>query len=185
MDVDQSSSSKRPRSTSSSPVSSSKKRAKNLLTDAEERKVIEKMKSYNFTISLYHVLAPLVLSVLAIELQSTGQRNCFITPPSYPDARNIVNEFSEVEMEQWKSGMRNGIENDDWYGLIMHRTYILNYQVILRYLIGTSERLQAPSQPAAMGLENRELIDEYTKKGLCWGLTKPSAVSYHCWVSYC
>ena len=133
MDVDQSSTSKRPRAASSSPVSFSKKRAKSLLTDAEVRKLNKNMKSCNFNKS-YHIdpelHIPLVLVVLAEELQSTGQKNCFITPPSYPDAQNIVNEFSEAEMEQWKSGIRKGIENDDWYGLIMHRTYILDYQVI-------------------------------------------------------
>ena len=83
-----------------------------------------------FTSSIRSNEPPIILQVLAQELQQTAQKNSFIPPPSILDAVDIVKEFSLEEMEQWESGVENGYKNNDWYDLITHRTYILDYQVI-------------------------------------------------------
>ena len=72
----------------------------------------------------------IILHLLAEELEHTAQKNSFISPLTFREAALIVDEFSEEEKEQWESGVENGYKNNDWYDLITHRTYILDYQVI-------------------------------------------------------
>ena len=132
MDVDQSSSSKRPHPSSFPPASSSKKREKDLLTDAEQTKLNKNMKlliSPSF-LSNHPAVISSILLILALQLQDTAQRNSFIPPPSPLEALDIVMEFSDEEKEQWGLGVQNGINNNDWSDLIRHREYILDYQVI-------------------------------------------------------
>jgi hypothetical protein len=39
-------------------------------------------------------------------------------------ATDTVKSFNTNELEEWETGVRNGVENHDWTGLIAHRTHI-------------------------------------------------------------
>ena len=62
--------------------------------------------------------------VLGSLLQFTSRKDEFIAPPTYPSIEDTVKGFSEEDLKEWKSCVRNGIDNNDWNGLINLRTYI-------------------------------------------------------------
>jgi hypothetical protein len=157
MDVDQPfSHSKRP-APSSPALSSSRKRQKKLLSGDEQKTFINTMKhNLSFISPFVHfkaddsrwsALLSFVLATLAGALQSTRMKDSFIPTPTLQDAAAIVDKFSEEELEQWKSDVRNGLENYNWYNLIAHRTYFSVYHIVRSHLIRSSDRLRAPSQP--------------------------------------
>jgi hypothetical protein len=57
-------------------------------------------------------------------------------------ARDIMDGFTEDEFEQWKAGVRGGLEKNDWIELITHSTYIFDYWMIGLYLITITAKLR-------------------------------------------
>jgi len=147
MDVDPptslpSSSKKRP--AASPPASSSAdKCAKLLLPDAQltalNHNMKGKSKSRKWQVflkeagddnSLWLDLLSEILSHLTAELAFTNMKGSVIASPNFERADDIVKSFNKDELEQWKVGMRNGVEKNNWIELIAHRTYISDYQII-------------------------------------------------------
>ena len=62
-----------------------------------------------------------ILMCLTLELASTNIKDDIITSPNIKDAQNIIQCFTEEERKQWDVGVRNGIQNNDWNELILHR----------------------------------------------------------------
>ena len=138
MDVDQLSTSSLKRPASSSPVvSSSKQREENLLTDDEITRLKKTMASFTtaatpaeFDDFRWTGMLVTIWMVLGSLLQFTSRKDEFISPPAYPSIEDTVKGFSEEELKEWKLCVRNGIDNNDWNGLINHRMYISDYQII-------------------------------------------------------
>jgi hypothetical protein len=80
--------------------------------------------------TLWRDLISDVLMHLLGELASTNMKGSMIASPNPERADDIVKSFNEAELEQWKVGMRNGVEKNNWIELIAHRTYISDYQII-------------------------------------------------------
>jgi hypothetical protein len=159
MDVDPSSSSKRP---APFPLASSsaEKRAKILLPDAQLIELSTKMKhkadrkKWQMMVkeaeaddSLWWDINLDVLIYLVQELASTSMKHSVIASPNAERANDIVKSFNEDELEQWKVGVRNGIERNDWTDLLVHRTYISDYQIIPSHLIVITAKLRIPKTP--------------------------------------
>jgi hypothetical protein len=161
MDVDPptsppSSSSKRP---AAFPLASSsaEKRAKILLPDAQLIELSAKMKhnadrkKWQMFVkeaeaddSLWWDILLDVFMYLVQELASTSMKHSVIAPER---ANDIVKSFNEDELEQWRVGVRNGVERNDWTGLLVHCTYISDYQIIRSHLIVTTAKLRIPKTP--------------------------------------
>jgi hypothetical protein len=88
-------------------------------------KLIDEATDEEWIVVFSHVLGELVS-----ELTKTELKNDIIAAPSSSEKFDIVRGFNEKEVEQWKVGVRNGVENDDWSTLIMHRTYISEYCMV-------------------------------------------------------
>jgi hypothetical protein len=72
--------------------------------------------------SLWLDLLSEILSRLTAELAFTNMKGSVIASPNFERADDIVKSFNEDELEQWKVGVRNGVEKNDWLDLIAHRT---------------------------------------------------------------
>jgi hypothetical protein len=131
--------SSRPKRPAASPPASSSadKRAKILLPDAQLTTLNDEMKkgshgqmwqlrlqSAENDESMLRVLLRDVLWYLTRELASTNMKGSVIVNLTLERANDIVRSFNEDELEQWKVGVRNGVEKNDWIDLIVHRTYI-------------------------------------------------------------
>jgi hypothetical protein len=134
-----SSSSKRP---AAFPLASSsaEKRPRIVLPDAQLTELSDNMKRnrkrWNILIkaaetddSLWWHIYSDVLSHLTQELASTDMKRDVIASPNPQGANNILMSFNEDELEQWKVGVLNGVEKDDWIDLILHRMYISGDQI--------------------------------------------------------
>lgn len=42
-------------------------------------------------------------------------------------AERLVKSFKTAEFEEWKVGVRTGVESKDWSDIITHRTYVSDY----------------------------------------------------------
>jgi hypothetical protein len=82
-----------------------------------------------------------VLLYLTPCLANTDMKDRIIASPAVAGAVAIVKSFNGHELEQWKAGVRSGVENNDWTDLAMHRTYISDY----RMLNCTTAKLQKES----------------------------------------
>lgn len=63
-----------------------------------------------------------VLMCLTKELASTDMKGSVIVPLTPHGAHEFVNRFKKEVFEEWKVGVREGVENNDWTRLIAHRT---------------------------------------------------------------
>ena len=63
-----------------------------------------------------------VLMYLTEELASTDMKGSVIVSPNLDGADEFVNRFEKEVFEEWKVGVREGVENNDWTRLIAHRT---------------------------------------------------------------
>jgi hypothetical protein len=72
-----------------------------------------------------HLLIPEVLSYLTSELSNTSSKWKFIPPPSSP--RQMVIDFTEEVLNDWRSGTFKGVKENDWTPLIKLGTSILIY----------------------------------------------------------
>jgi hypothetical protein len=70
-------------------------------------------------------LLPHVLVHLTSRLAETDVKASFISPRTLPQAKEIVEGFSEDEFKEWKDGLQKGVKTGDWADLIAHRTYFL------------------------------------------------------------
>jgi hypothetical protein len=124
MDVD-------PIKRAASPLaSSSAKRTKTLLSDAQVATLVNNMKNQS---DLYRwletvdkdqwKLSQYVLMHLTSELASTNMGGTVIPSPNFQSALTLLKTFTQTELSQWENGIRNGIDNNDWNDLIMHRKY--------------------------------------------------------------
>jgi hypothetical protein len=164
MDIDQhtsplASSSKRP-ATSPPAISSADKRVKILLPDAQLSTLSSNMKQKSdrkmwqviveeaeVDDSLWWDVLSDILMYLTQELESTNMKGSVIANLTLKRADDILKSFNEDELEQWKVGVRNGVERNDWVDLIAHRTYISDYQIIRSHLIVTAAKLKIPKTP--------------------------------------
>jgi len=71
-----------------------------------------------------------ILVCLTAVLSKTDIKDSIITTPSMPIGVNLVNSFTDEELEEWKTGARKGIESNDWKDLITHRAYLSDYQMV-------------------------------------------------------
>ena len=122
---------------SASPLasSSSTKRTKTLLSDTQLAALVNNMKTTSESLLWREIanddpwkLSPLVLMLLTSELACTNMGETVISIPNLHGAIALLKTFTQNELDQWKNGMRNGVENDDWTDLIMHRKYISDSQ---------------------------------------------------------
>jgi hypothetical protein len=169
MDVDRptslpSSSSKRP-VTSFLPSSSTEKRAKHLLPLAQQTMLNEKMEHYSHSQKWRYLIQKAedddsawqgivfssVLTHLAWALAGTGMKSSIISiNPDNP--ADILNSFNEDELKQWKAGVYNGLEKNDWIGLMTHRTYISDYRIVgSRLIVNRSETQTAKNPECSLG----------------------------------
>jgi hypothetical protein len=135
MDVDLHMSSASKRLLTSSPDFSMKKRAKIILPQAQLTAFNSKMTRHSSTQvwqyriekardddSLWRYLLSDVLMFLTRELAATDMKSSVIASPNLERADDIVKGFNKDELEQWKAGVQNGVEKNDWTDLIVHRT---------------------------------------------------------------
>lgn len=83
-----------------------------------------------------------VLICLTIALQATEAKTSVIALPNFDDADAIVDTLNEKELGEWKDGVRHGVEENDWKGLIKHRTYIFDYRMVGSHVIATTGKLR-------------------------------------------
>ena len=62
-----------------------------------------------------------VLIVLMRALASTNLKGSIITSPNFDGAEEFVKHFNNEVFEEWKVGVREGVENNNWGRLISHR----------------------------------------------------------------
>jgi hypothetical protein len=74
-----------------------------------------------------HLLIPEVLSYLTSELSNTSSKWKFIPPPPFLDSRQMVIDFTEEVLNDWRSGTLKGVKENDWTPLIKLGTSILVY----------------------------------------------------------
>jgi len=130
-----SSSSSKRLATSPLTSSSAGKRARILLPDAQltafnhnmkgkskRRKWQVILKGAGDDNSLWLELLSTILSHLTAELAFTNMKGSVIASPNPERANDIVKSFNEDELKQWKVGVRNGVEKNDWVDLIAHHT---------------------------------------------------------------
>jgi hypothetical protein len=132
------------------------KRAKILLPHAELIELSAKMPRKMWQIlvkeaeaddSLWWEIHSDVLMYLTEALASTSMKHSVIASPNPECAKDIAKSFNEDELEQWKVGVWNGVDRNDWTDLLVHRTYISDYQIIRSHLIVTTAKLRIPKTP--------------------------------------
>jgi hypothetical protein len=62
-----------------------------------------------------------VLTRLVHELGATNMKSSFI---SSSDAYAMVGRLDDDKLKEWKAGVQDGVERNDWTALIVHRMYI-------------------------------------------------------------
>lgn len=70
-----------------------------------------------------------ILMEILEQLEGTSMRSILIPHPTRGEARNLFESLNEEEWQQWEDGVEDGIEKDNWNGILAHRMCIL----ILRY----------------------------------------------------
>ena len=120
--------------TSFSTSSSAEKRAKLILPELQLTLLKNKMKhmldmrfwqnhlnkaEHDDSVWLY--LLSDVLDVLTVALASTNLKGSIITSMNFDGAEEFVKRFNNEVFEEWKAGVREGVENNDWGRLISHR----------------------------------------------------------------
>ena len=120
--------------TSFSTSSSAEKRAKLILPELQLTLLKNKMKhmsdmrfwqnhlnkvKHDDSVWLY--LLSDVLDVLTGALASTNLKGNIIKSPNFDGAEELVKRFNNEVFEEWKAGVREGVENNDWGRLISHR----------------------------------------------------------------
>jgi len=96
------------------------------------------------------------------QVEGTSMRSILIPHSTRPEARNLFESLNEEEWEQWKDGVENGIEKDDWTGILAHRVYILNSQIL--QLIIAAAKIRIP-QAAKIADHTVELSGSHKHKG--------------------
>ena len=86
-----------------------------------------------------------VLMHLTSELASTNMKGAVIPSPNFSGALAILKTFTKNELDQWKNGIQNGVENNDWNDLLTHRKYISDHQIL--HLIIFPAKLQITKVP--------------------------------------
>ena len=108
--------------------------------------------------SLWRPIVSVVLMYLTDELAKTDMQGRVIVSPGPGPAGAIVAGFSKDDLEQWKAGVRNGMENGDWSDVIEHRAY--DYWVVGSCLIVTTAKLKNPNVPPTLPRHKRLLNSE-------------------------
>ena len=111
-------------------ASSSAKRTRPLLPDAQLAKLVESMKDVKELLvdkGDDRLLFKTVLRFLVAELALTDMKENIISWNNATAASHLKS-FTESELDLWRKGVKNGIENNDWGDLIAHRKYILDSQ---------------------------------------------------------
>lgn len=70
---------------------------------------------------IWRQIHSMILVELIAQLRATDMKRVVIPNPTLPDAWNYFENFNEEELEQWKDGVENGVEKDDWSSLLEHR----------------------------------------------------------------
>ena len=81
----------------------------------------------------WQLLIVTILSWLTGELSETDIRQSIIVPVTVAGAKNLVKSFTDEELEEWKAGVRRGINSNNWNDLITHRTYFFDHQVSISF----------------------------------------------------
>ena len=107
--------------------------------------------------SLWGVLAKDVLMHLTSQLAATYFHGDIIASQTLEGAERLVKSFKKAEFEQWKDGVRTGVERKDWSDLIAHRTYIF-WRVGSRLILTTAKlkRPTVPDSPSGVPIELRK-----------------------------
>jgi len=150
-----------------SPLASSSliKRTKTLLSDAQLAALVNRMKILSESLRWREIanddLSPYVLILLTSELASTNMGETFISSPNLDGALAVLKTFTQNELDQWENGIRNGVENNDWNDLIMHRKYISDSQI--SHLILLAAKLQIAKMP---GVALEHVYSDPQEKGM-------------------
>ena len=120
--------------TSFSMSSSAEKRAKLILPELQLTLLKNKMKHMSdmrfwqnrlnkveHDDSVWLDLLSDILEVLMGKLAFTNLKGSIITSPGFHGAEEFVKRFNNEVFEEWKVGVREGVENNDWGCLISHR----------------------------------------------------------------
>lgn len=70
--------------------------------------------------SVWLYLLSVVLEALTGAMASTNLKGSIITSPNFDGAEEFVKRFNNEVFEEWKVGVREGVENNDWGRLISH-----------------------------------------------------------------
>ncbi|KIM47504.1 hypothetical protein M413DRAFT_22158 [Hebeloma cylindrosporum] len=109
------------------------------------REVIEKAGDQD---SVWWCLYPRVLMELLTAMANTTMGGTVIPCPNLAGAQTILSGFTKTELEQWKDGLRNGIENDDWIELAMHPKLRVEK---VPSTVAMERRASDPQEEATMG----------------------------------
>ena len=107
------------------------------------------------SISDWQPLILVILIYLTRELSETDLKESIITSPSLGSAETLVSCFKDTELEEWKAGIKKGMNDDDWSDLITHRMYISDYQMIgFHSITNPSDAPKAKAVECSLGCPN-------------------------------
>jgi hypothetical protein len=135
-------------------VSFPKKRARIILSQAELTALHNKMNEHSRTGVWKYILnhteddhlglrRKTLFSHVLCSITSELRDNTLAidSPKTSQGATDILESFNKDELEEWEIGVRNGVENRDWTGLIAHRTHIYDYRIVRLHLIANTAKL--------------------------------------------
>lgn len=95
-----------------------------------------------------------VLIRITRELAVTSMKDSVISP-KHEQADDIVKNFNDGELEEWKVAVRKGVEENDWTDLIGHRMYILDHRMVGSYSIITTAKLKKTRPTLGVPIKQR------------------------------
>jgi hypothetical protein len=94
---------------------------------------------------------PQVLHELVSELSETPSREMFLPSLGTRGARELIASVAPDEYKNFERGLRDGVDNGDWMGLITHRKFDSVFWRSSHLLITASARIRLlahrPSTP--------------------------------------
>jgi hypothetical protein len=167
MDVESSTSPSKKRSSSPPAASSATKRVRVALPEAQLTVLNGNMQDLSKRLfwqgrmgmavddkSQWQDLFSDVLIRITRELAVTSMKDSVISP-KHEQADDIVKNFNDGELEEWKVAVRKGVEENDWTDLIGHRMYILDHRMVGSYSIITTAKLKKTRPTLGVPIKQR------------------------------
>ena len=68
------------------------------------------------------MLSSYILAHLVQLLSTTSAKASTFQPLTAQQAQGVIDGFNDHELDEWKAGLQKGFQDNDWSGLIAHRT---------------------------------------------------------------